>query len=119
MGDRKRLPGLQAMSAVGLFVEECVGVVVETFDVGTGQQQKRIAGAPNIKIGYAVIENAAIVTHGNGRFGAFTAQRDSLHSEEYLRRTVPASRAVARVVAIERLIGHNQLETRSDGQLHD
>src|SRR3954452_3998535 len=101
MGDRKRLPGLQAMSAVGLFVEECVGVVVEAFHVGAGQQQKRIAGAPNIEIGYAVVIDAAIIARGNRGFDAFTAQRHSLYSEEYLRSTVAAAGAVAHIVAIK------------------
>ena len=63
------MAGLEAMCAVGLLIEQRVGVVVEAFDISAGQQQKRIAGAAEIEIGDAIVVDAAIVAGRDGGFG--------------------------------------------------
>jgi hypothetical protein len=109
MRGRQRLARLQAMRTVGLLVEERVGIAVKAFDVGTGQQQERVAGAAKIEVANAVVVEPAIVAGGDGGLAPCRDRPPPAPPG-----TLPRCRwrwgCRGHVVAIEWLVGHDQFE---------
>src|SRR5258707_4266399 len=91
MGNGEALAKLcSAHRSFVLFIEHHVCVVVESFHIGAGQEQRGISGAAEVEFGGAAIVHAMEVTDREGRLGAVAWAYHGLRSQEYFGDTVCA-----------------------------
>jgi len=79
------------------FGEKGVGVIVKSLYIGAGQDQKRVGGAPVIKLWSAAIIGAMKITERESGLHAFSVINHALRTKKNIRYAVSADTASCKV----------------------